>query len=51
MVAEAVLLGGEVHEVEVGAVLAVPFPRRLGDEELRGVVGAARLGLVLRVEE
>ena len=51
VVAERVLLGGDVHEVEVGAVLAVPVLRGLLDEEPARVVRAARLGLVLRVED
>jgi hypothetical protein len=41
VLAERVLLGGEVHEVEVGAVLAVPVLRSLADEER--LVSYARL--------
>src|SRR4051794_22593407 len=49
--AEAVLLGGEVHEVEMSTVLPVPELARVPDEQLRGVVGAHALRLVLGVED
>ena len=51
VVVEAVLVGGEVHEVQVRAVLAVALLGRLAHEPLRDVVGGARLRLVLGVED
>jgi hypothetical protein len=50
-VAEVVLLGSEVHEVEMCAVLAVPVLRALLHEQPARVVRAPDLGLVLRIED
>ena len=50
MVGVGVLLGDEVHEVEVRAVLAVAALGGLADEVLADVEGAPRLLLVGGVE-
>src|SRR5204862_3976742 len=46
VIVERVLVGGEVHEVEVGAILAVALLRGLLDEQARRVIRAAHLRLV-----
>ena len=51
VVVERVLVGGEVHEVQVRAVLAVALLGRLRHEPPGHVVGGAGLRLVLRVED